>query len=310
METNGQTPTERTGYLHPAYASCFSEWGDPLELSRSGSSIITRPIPGSAERDAMGCYPIFCCEQWTRLQTDMEGLKDLVCVSLVTDPFGKYDIRLLHECFPDLATPFKAHFAVDLAENPNSFVSHHHRRNVERAFRSILVTRCEDATQYSEEWLLLYRRLISRRSIRGIAAFSDSSLRQQLRVPGLEMFRASIGGQVVGMTLWIVQADIGYYHLGAFSEAGYRERASYALFWTALEYFARKKVCWLSLGAGAGLQDTPSGLTRFKQGWSTGVRETYLCGRILNPQAYAALTSRNGAAPNGYFPSYRRNNFA
>jgi hypothetical protein len=142
-----------------------------------------------------------------------------------------------------------------------------------------------------------------------MTAFSDSSLRQQLRVPGLELFKATVNEQTVGMTLWITQADIGYYHLGAFNEAGYRERASFSLFWTALEYFAQKRLHWLSLGAGAGLRAAASGLTRFKQGWSTGVRMTYLCGRILNLNAYTELTTRRGASPDGYFPSYRRNEF-
>jgi hypothetical protein len=298
-----------TGYLHPAYANCFSEWGDPVQLSGSGGWILTRSIPGVSERDAMGCYPIFCCEQWTRLRDDLANTKDLVSVALVTDPFGNYDPGVLRESFPDLAVPFKEHFVVDLAEDPHRFISQHHRRNTARALRSVLVTHCEDPTQHSEEWTLLYRHLIDRHSLRGLTAFSERSLQEQLRVPGLEMFRATVQGEPAGMILWMVQADIGYYHLGAFTDAGYREGASFALFWTSLEWFARKKLRWLSLGAGAGLHATPSGLTRFKRGWSTGTRMTYLCGRILRPEAYALLTARAGRAPDGYFPSYRRNEF-
>jgi len=298
-----------SGYLHRAYADCFSAWGEPLELPCSGGRILTRAIPGTGERDAMGCYPIFCCERWAQLRSDLEGLKDLVCVSMVTDPFGDWDGEVLRECFPDLAIPFKAHFVADLTRNPREFVSGHHLRNVERAFRSVRVSRCEDAAQYSEEWVLLYRHLIERHSIRGISAFSDDSLRRQLGVPGIEMFRGSVEGEAAGMALWAVQGEIAYYHLGAYSEAGYRERASFALFWTALEYFAQKGVRWVSLGAGAGLQAAVSGLTRFKQGWSTAVRMTYLCGRILDSKAYGELTARKGAAPDGYFPSYRRNEF-
>jgi hypothetical protein len=309
METNDRTITEASGYLHPTYANCFAEWGRTVKLPLSRSWLISRSIPGTGHYDAMGCYPIFCCEQWSRLKADLENLQGHVCIHLVTDPFGDYDAGLLHACFPDLAVPFKEHFVTDLAEAPCSFVSQHHRRNVAAALRSVVVARCDDPTEHADEWIGLYRCLVNRHGIRGLTAFSDRSLRSQLQVPGLEMFRASVRGEVAGMILWMVQDEIAYYHLGAYNDTGYREHASFALFWATLEWFAQRKLRWLSLGAGAGLKAGPNGLTRFKEGWATGRKVSYLCGRIFDRQAYTELAARYGPTSATYFPVYRRNDF-
>jgi hypothetical protein len=298
------------GYQSPAYVESLSEFGRPRALQSSGSWILTRVIPGSTLRDAMGCYPIFSCPNWSGLQTDLMDLDDLVCLSLVTDPFGEYDATLLRNCFPDLMVPFKKHFVVDLTENPNQFVSAHHLRNVKRALGRVTVTKCQEPAAHSRDWIDLYSQLVERHAIQGIPRFSALALHRQLEIPGLHMFRATLDGEVAGMILWMLQNGIAYYHLGAYSEAGYRERASFALFWTALEYFAAQQIRWLSLGAGAGAGDHPdSGLARFKDGWSTGTKWAYLCGRILDSAAYARLRATTGET-GGYFPAYRKGEFA
>jgi Acetyltransferase (GNAT) domain len=299
-----------TGYLHPAYVDSLSEFGTPRALPSSGAWILTRAIPGASANDAMGCYPIFGCPNWSGLPSDLMDLKDLVCLSLVTDPFGDYDSALLQKCFPDLMLPFKQHFVVDLAANPNEFLSAHHRRNVRKALCSVTVTHCEDPVRYNREWINLYSHLVRRHAIRGIPAFSELALRRQLEVPGLQMFRADLNGNTVGMILWMVQNGIAYYHLGAYNEVGYRERASFALFWVALEFFCARHIRWLSLGAGAGVRDeVDDGLTRFKRGWSTGTRLAYLCGRILDHDAYARLLREKAVTPHDYFPAYRKGEF-
>jgi lipid II:glycine glycyltransferase (peptidoglycan interpeptide bridge formation enzyme) len=107
------------------------------------------------------------------------------------------------------------------------------------------------------------------------------------------------------MTLWYVSGDVAYYHLAAYSDRGYDLGASFALFWTALKYFAAIGIRWAAIGAGPGTTAAESGLTRFKRGWSTGTRSAHFCGRILQPTAYAEL-SANAAAGSSYFPAYRR----
>src|SRR5262249_49571006 len=106
--------------------------------------------------------------------------------------------------------------------------------------------------------------------------------------------------------LWYRCDDRAYYHLAAYSPRGYELKASFALFWQVGESFARAGVRWLALGAGAGLGDTTDdGLTRFKRGWATGTRTAYLCGRIFDRAAYAALSAATGNSDAFYFPTYR-----
>jgi hypothetical protein len=57
--------------------------------------------------------------------------------------------------------------------------------------------------------------------------------------------------------------------------------------------------------------DADDGLTRFKAGWSNAERTNWLCGRIFDREAYAALSRMNvGAASRDYFPAYRAGEFA
>ena len=120
------------------------------------------------------------------------------------------------------------------------------------------------------------------------------------------MFRAVHQGVSVGMTLWYIQGEVGYYHLAAYSDVGYALRASFALFAGAIEYFATR-LRWLNLGAGAGIHSASSdGLTRFKRGWATGTRTAYLCGRICDPARYAEVVQARGVSGADYFPLYRK----
>jgi hypothetical protein len=75
---------ELTGYLHPAYAASLRDWGEPLMLPRSGGWLLAREVPGTSDRDAIGCYPLFTCRNWEQLGEDIAALDDsLVAVSLV-----------------------------------------------------------------------------------------------------------------------------------------------------------------------------------------------------------------------------------
>ncbi|MBD0373812.1 MAG: GNAT family N-acetyltransferase [Pyrinomonadaceae bacterium] len=306
----GQAEILVTGYMHPGYAEALAEFGTPRLLPRSGGWILERPIRGSAERDAMGCYPLFACQDWTGLEDDLsEVCERLVSLVLVSDPFGNYSAESLRSAFGDLVIPFKEHFIVDLSLGPEACVHAHHRRNARKALEEVEVEACEDAAQVLDEWQELYSHLIERHAIKGISAFSKESFACQLKVPGAHLFRAVHAGSTVGMLWWYRQGEVAYYHLGAYNEAGYRLRASFALFWRAIEYFAASGLRWLNLGAGAGLSAEGSdGLTRFKRGWATGTRTAYLCGRIFQPDKYRELAGDAGGS--NYFPAYRRGEFA
>ena len=307
------TPQEEaTGYLHALYCQSLSEFGRPRYLPESGGWILERRIPDSEELDAMGCYPFFVCSDWSRLNVDLENTGDsLVCISLVTDPFGKYTPADLKACFPDLAIPFKEHFVVDLSRSPDTFVNSHHRRNARKALREISIEECDTPTDFLDDWTTLYGTLIERHNITGMTAFSRESFAIQLRVPGIVVFRAVHRNATVGMLLWYGQGNRAYYHLGAYNSLGYDLGASFALFDYSIRYFAEHGFAWLNLGSGSGIgASAEQGLSRFKQGWSTGVRTVYFCGRILNRQRYQEISERRGLPPTGYFPAYRAGEFS
>ncbi len=123
------------GYMHPGYAESLAEFGTPRELPYSGGWLLERAIPGTDLRDAMGCYPLFACREWSGLHRDLDDLEnELVSVSLVADPFGHYDKTLLDECF-DTVVAFKQHFVGDLNEPCEALVSKHHRKYALKRWR-------------------------------------------------------------------------------------------------------------------------------------------------------------------------------
>ena len=300
------------GYVHPGYVASLREFGTPRELPHCRGWILEREIPGFPDRDAMGCYPLFACQDWPQLHADLDKIGNkLVSLSLVTDPFGECDPSYLERCFKDLVVPFKEHFVTDLSRATSTFVSSHHQRYAHKALRRLCVERCQDPTQFIDDWTALYATLVDRHHIEGIRAFSTNSFARQLNVPGIVSFRAVYEDTTVGMLLWYVRGEVGYYHLGASSTRGYELRASSALFSFAIEQFSAEGLRWLSLGAGGGVKSrgTADGLTRFKRGWSTHTRTVYLCGRIFDPQRYAEIVKAKGIEATDYFPAYRKGEF-
>ena len=300
-----------SGYLHPLYAESLSEYGTPRHLTRCGAWILQRPVAGFPYFDAMGCYPLFSCQDWSKLPLDLQDLdEDVVALSVVTDPFGNYDMPYLQHSFIDVVKPFKRHFVIDLDHPLQSFVSKHHLRNSNKARQVLEMENCEYPAIFLDDWTSLYDTLIERHNITGITKFSKASFAKQVNVPGLVAFRAVHNGNTVGMLLWLVQGDVGYYHLGAYNPLGYEMRASFALFWFAIEYFANLGLHWLSIGAGAGVgSEEKDGLTRFKKGWSTGTRTAYFCGRIFNHARYQEIVLEKGIPATDYFPAYRLGEF-
>lgn len=300
------------GYAHPLYAASLSEFGRPVELPQCGGWILERSIPDSPCYDATGCYPFFSCSDWSGLHDDLDKIDDhLVSLVLVPDPLGDYDERYLKLCFRDTVVLFKQHFVVDLGKPVESFVAKSHLKKSEKASLRVFSERNEDPLRLSNEWHKLYSNLISKHNIRGIAAFSQEAFERQLRVPGIVAFSAKHEEEIVGMTLWYVSKNNGYYHLGAYNEMGYRLQASFALFSFAIRYFNDLGLKQLLLGAGAGIEsDGNDGLTRFKRGWSTGTRDAYLCGRIFDRAKYYEMVKAKGIVGTEYFPAYRKGEFS
>jgi hypothetical protein len=307
-----------TGYAHANYAAALREFGRPRKMHACTGWVLEREIAGTGHTDLMGCYPIFSCGNWSGLAKDLEELAALpesdarapVSISMVLDPFGDYDTEELKGLFPDLCRPFKQHFVVDLEQDPAEFVGSTHRRNVRKALKNLTVDVVDQPATLVDVWHGLYENLIARHEITGVSAFSHDSFAAQLDTPGMTMFRARAGDETVGIVLWYSQGSRGYYHLAAYTEKGYDLKASFAIFWTAIEKFS-SELKWLSLGASAGLSgDAVDGLSRFKKGWSTETRTAYLCGRILDRSTYDQLSIERSAVESPYFPAYRSGEFS
>lgn len=294
-----------SGYASREYAQSLEEFGAVRELPRCGGWLLTSQAPNSNLQDATGCYPLFCCRDWSALGADLASMADgLVSIRIVTDPFADVGISQLKNAFPDVCYEYKQHFVTDLTVPLESIVASHHQRNVRKALDALTVRQKTHGAALLSDWQRMYDNLVARHEIKGIARFSPLAFERQAKVPGFAAFSASDGDGTCGMSLWYVQGDVVYYHLGAHSDHGYERGASFALFWSALSYFASIGIRWAALGAGAGLKAADSGLTRFKRGWATHTRPAYFCGRILQPAAYAKLAA-SAAASTGFFPAYR-----
>ena len=298
-----------TGYLHPQYSESLSEWGTPRELPRCGGWILEREIMGVPYRDAMGCYPMFMCQNWAQLAPDLEDLgDDLVSLALVTHPFGKYDETDLHRCF-DVVIPFKEHYIVDLQRPINEYLPRHHRRYVKKALENVQIEICEEPMRYIDEWVNLYAALSQRHIVTGIRAFSRTAFLKQLSIPGLVMFRAVHGNTAVGAALTFVQEDTAYGHLLGISEAGQELGVSYAIYSAHISYLSGK-VRWMDWGGTPGIMNNGSdGLSQFKRGWSTETRTAYFCGRIFENDKYLEIMRAKGLSGSDYFPAYRKGEF-
>jgi hypothetical protein len=300
----------KTGYKHPSYAHALSEWGRPRELPQCKGWILERPIPGFSQVDAMGCYPLFCCQDWTKLKDDLDALDgDLVTLVMVTDPFGNYDANLLERCFPDVVMPFKTHYVIDLTKPLHQIGKKRQRKHARKALSEVEVQVCRDPSNFIEPWSKLYHHLIIRHQIEGIRAFSRLSFSKQFSLPGTVILTAKHKGRIIGAQVYFQMDDVVQCHLGALHPIGYDVGATYALDRFSFEYFA-DKAHWLNLGGGAGLLNNQlDGLSQYKQRWATETRLTYFCGRIFNREVYDEIVRAKRVPKTNYFPAYRKGEF-
>lgn len=291
------------GYLHADYAASFSAVATPTLLPRSGGWLLEREVPGSGSRDAVGCYPLFCCRRWHELPHDFDGLRSrLVTLTLVTDPFGSFDRADLGSSF-DFVREYKHHFVADLSRVDELPSTRNHRRNLARARASVEVLVAADPKTELGQVVPLYEALVERRGISGLRRFTTAQVAQQLAVPGAFLFTASLDGETLAFLLCYLMADVAYAHLAGASERGYELRASFALYYAALHHF-RGDASWFVLGSTPDIESASlrGGLALFKRGFATDTRPSFLCGSVFDRPTYRRLGGSDTAA---YFPAYR-----
>lgn len=291
------------GYLHADYAASFSAVATPTLLPLSGGWILEREIPGDGGRDAMGCYPLFCCRRWRELRHDIDGLRSrLVTLTLVADPFGSFDRVDLGSSF-DFVREYKHHFVADLSRVDELPSTRNHRRNLARARTSVEVLVPADPKTELVEVVRLYAALVERKGISGLRRLSAEQLAQQLAVPGASVFIASRDGEKVAFLLCYAMGDVVYAHLAGANERGYELRASFALYHAALHH-SWGDASWFVLGSTPDVESVSpqSGLAFFKRGFATDTRPSFLCGSVFDRSTYRRLGGSDTAA---YFPAYR-----
>lgn len=298
------------GYSNPLYASSLAEFGTPFYLQRSRGWLLERGIPGTQLRDLMGCYPIFTCQDWRRLDLDIRRIGEgHVSLVLVTDPFAGLDEPTLREIFTDIVRPFKRHYIVDLEQDPGLAISKHHRYYLRRSQAAVRVEACTEPAARLDLWVALYQNVIDRYRLRGIQAFSRNAFARLMQMPGVDLLIAYRQGEAVGAHIWVRQCDRVYSHLNAVTQDGYQVGAAYALYGFAMEFY-KGKARYLDLGGGAGLsEDGTDGLAAFKRGWANDTRPAYLCGKVFNRELYLELVRMKRTFQRGYFPAYRWGEF-
>ncbi len=298
-----------SGYGCRAYAESLHEYGSSVHLPRAEGFLLQRPIGETGWHDAMGCYPLFACKDWSALAGDLEALRqELVSVCMVADPFGALTPADLDAAFDRVAL-FKSHYVVDLALPSDQIGSKRHQKQARAALRKMDVEVCRDPAGFVGEWSVLYGNLCRRHGIRGMKAFSKSAFARQLAMPGLVVLQAFMDSQLVGAQLYVRQGDVIHCHLGAVSDLGYKHGAFYAMDLYSFGHFSGMGR-WLDLGGGAGVTiDGEDGLSKYKRGWSTETRPVYFCSKILNREKYDQLVLAEGIGDTDYFPAYRQGEF-
>lgn len=289
-------------YADPGYAASLAEFGEPVQLRRSGGWLLRRAIDRAGHHDLAGPYPLFSCHDWGQLEEDLVELADAVSVVLVADPLADVSTQQMASLFPDHLSAFKPHVIRDMAREVSLPSSH--RRHLRRASNSVSVEVLSDPREYLEDWLWLYSGLAARHRLKGMRAFSPEAFRRQLGLPGMVAIRAERCGAAVSMALWLVAGDRAYYHLGASSDLGREVSASYAVFNAAFEHLSGCGVRWVDLGGAAGAFAREDGLLRFKRGWGNTERSAHLCGRIVDRHGYETLR-RHPHENDRWFPAYR-----
>jgi hypothetical protein len=258
----------------------------------------------------MGCYPIFCCQDWTQLSWDLKAIQsDFVSLVLVTDPFCPLSREELHSLF-DRVVPFKTHYLADLRRPIREFVSRSRYRRGRSALRRLSVEVTHDAEPLLDDWMVLQAELSNRHRLTGMNKLSRDSVRQLFRVPGLIVFRGLSEGVTIGMHIDIVKERVVYAHFKAYSSLGYKTDVSTAMSIYELDYF-QQKADWIDWGGVSGIMDDPSdGLGVFKKRFSSDQLPVYLCMKIFNQKQYDDLSHQRGLTTAKYLPAYRSGEFA
>lgn len=287
-------------YASEQYAATLSHVGKPLWIPEWKTCVLERDILGGG-RDAVGCYPLCVLSDDADVLGGVERLRSLgfVSVTITLDDFHRPD----HMRGFDFVREFKNHFCMHKGLGHSfegAYVPHQeHRRKIRKA-RIAVETRPIKLADRLDQWCALYDSLIRRHILTGVHAFPRESFKALAEIEGIEAIAGFVGDEMVCCNIWAVHEGRAHSHLVASSEKGYELRAAYAVTDASIRHFADCDV--INLGGSAGNGDKDDGLAQFKRGFSNATSPAWLCGAILNREAYDLLSA--GMATD-YFPEYR-----
>ena len=284
------------GYASPDYLTALGQ--GPRAFGATGGWLMSRAIGTSGQTDLAGPWPIFTCTQWQDLGAAVQGLAaGPITLTLVSDPFAPLSRADFAAIFP-ICRPLHDHWIIDLTGPAQ--LSAHHRRKL-RQTRAPRIVAGPPTADLAEGWARIYAHLVAKKHITDARAFSAESLAAQLRVPGAQVVTAWDGETLLGVDLYYLDRGRAFAHLSAYSPQGYTASVSYPMLAAAMDHL-RPRADTIDLG-GAPAGPAGPGIAQFKAGWTPQTRPSYLCGKVLDPAAYARLAP--GADPAGWFPAYR-----
>lgn len=287
-------------YAREDYARSLGHVGEVFAVPEWGGHVLVRATPEGGRQDAIGPYPITVLPATADLQGGLARLRDagLVSVVLVLEDRLKPPLEALEAAF-DTVRAFKSHCVFDRSLGPLEYAKHH-RYEVRRAHGRVRASEIRLA-DHLPAWQALYAELSARHGLGGLHAFPTAHHERLAELPGVRTFGAFIEERLVAAHVFVTDAGHAMSHLAASAPEGYANGAAYAVNDVAIAGLADCQV--VNLGGGAGAGDDPSdGLVRFKKGFANSAAPSWLCGAVLDPEAYATLSA---GRREGFFPAYR-----
>jgi hypothetical protein len=288
-------------YASGDFARSLVHVGRACPVPEWDSHVLTRPAPHGGRHDAVGPYPLTVITRDADVAAGVARLKaaGLISVVAVLDDRLRPDPAALEAAF-DTVRPFKSHYVHDRTQGPFAY-DKHHRYEIRRALTRVSVREIA-LSDHLPAWAALYGQLAERHGLGGLHDFPLAHHATLATLPGLRAFAAFLKGEMVSAHLFVTHGGYAVSHLAASAPEGYRTGAAYAVNDLALAELTDCEA--INFGGGAGLGDDPSdGLVRFKKGFCNHVASAWLCGAILDHDAYRNLSG--GHAEGGFFPAYR-----
>ena len=297
---------EPQGYGSQLYAKSFSEFGIVDATPLAGLQLIRRPLPGG-HFDLTGVYPFSSCRDWSMLPRDLDFMRATGAVSIVfaSDPLADLEVGELLSSWP-IHRASKSHFVIDMTQDWRGQSSKNTRWSARRG-RELHTFEIVDASaQHSGCFWSLYRQSIAHHQMCGVQRLSAPIIAAQLEVPGALIAFARHRNELCGALISYQQGDNAYLHLMGLSAQAHSLHTSNGLIDATLEELEARGSRFASLGGGRGSGNDPEdGLFRFKRRWTTVRRTCWLCGVVLDRDAYRSLVTTTGLSQQPFFPSYR-----